>query len=373
MTTELEDISIEDSLPSGDESNYKLLTLQDREEWRYFLSLLPSNMQDVFYTPEYYELYEKNLYGKAKCFVFRQGNNIALYPFLFNRINNFGYHLTENYFDIKGAYGYNGIIYTSDDEIFRKAFHNCFYNFCKSRNIVAEFTRFNPLLGNHNFSKDYLEVFYNRQTIYVDLTQDYEVIYKNYNRCTRQNINQAQNSGLTTEYYIKEFPYRTAFIRIYRDTMNRVDADPYLIFNDNYFNNIFNHLPLIQFVVFKDKTPIASALCLYSNDILHLHFEGSYKEFLHLRPNDMLFDEVIKFGIAKGFSKLHLGGGRSQNCDDGLLKFKSHFSKNRSDFYIGKKIYNYDIYANVICQWEQKYPRVTGKYRNRVLSYRYFC
>ncbi len=373
MTTEAEDISVKDSLHPVIESSYKLLTLQDREEWHYFLSLLPSNMQDVFYTPEYYESYEKNLYGKAKCFVFQQGKNLALYPFLFNRINNFGYHLTENYFDIKGAYGYNGIVYSSDDERFRSSFHNCFYNFCKLNNIVAEFTRFNPLLGNHNFSKDYLEILHNRQTIYIDLTEDYKVIYENYKRCTKQNIRHAQNSGLEIQYYTKDFPYQTDFLRIYRDTMNRVDADPYLFFNDSFFNNIFRNLPLIQFVVFKDKTPIASALCLYSNNFLHLHFECSYSEFLHLRPNDMLFDAVIKFGIEKGFSKLHLGGGRSQNCDDSLLKFKSHFSKDRFDFYIGKRIYNYDIYANVICQWEQKFPRVSDKYRNRILSYRYFC
>jgi hypothetical protein len=45
----------------------------------------------------------------AKCFVYQKGSNITLYPFLINSVNALGYNLDKEYFDIQGAYGYNGV------------------------------------------------------------------------------------------------------------------------------------------------------------------------------------------------------------------------------------------------------------------------
>ena len=41
----------------------------------------------------------------------------------------------------------------------------------------------------------------------------------------------------------------------------------------------FRNLPLIQFVVFKDEIPIASSLCLYRGNYLHMHFAISKTEY----------------------------------------------------------------------------------------------
>lgn len=45
--------------------NYKILNLKNRQKWKILLNELPINQQDVYFTPEYYELYEKNGDGKA--------------------------------------------------------------------------------------------------------------------------------------------------------------------------------------------------------------------------------------------------------------------------------------------------------------------
>ena len=48
--------------------SYRLLTLEQKEEWSTLLEKLPIDQQDIYYTPEYYELYECNGAGKAICF-----------------------------------------------------------------------------------------------------------------------------------------------------------------------------------------------------------------------------------------------------------------------------------------------------------------
>ena len=217
-------------------NKYKLLSLQDKAEWSAFLNRLPESMQDVYFTPEYYEIYEKNGEGKACRFVYEDGNGLALYPFLLNRINDLGYELENSYYDIQGAYGYNGVVYSSNDPDFVKSFYHEFNKFCKEHNIVAEFTRFHPLLENYIFSKDFLDISYNRQTIYVDLTQKYDDIYRDYTRSIRQNLHTADANNLTLCTYQNVFPYKKDFFPMYRETMDRVNAERYLYFSDCYFD-----------------------------------------------------------------------------------------------------------------------------------------
>ena len=56
----------------------KHLTLQDRVEWNQILSKLSKYKKDVYFTPEYYSLYQEYGDGKACCFVFEKEGEIAL-------------------------------------------------------------------------------------------------------------------------------------------------------------------------------------------------------------------------------------------------------------------------------------------------------
>lgn len=353
-------------------SQSKLLSLKNKAEWSDYLSRLPDSMRDLYYSPEYYDLWEKKDGGRAFCFVFEDGNNLALYAFLLNRINDLGYKLHETYYDIQGAYGYNGVIYSSDDLDFRKRFYSSFSKFCKSNNIIAEFTRFHPMLDNYKFSENFFDVIYDRQTVYIDLSRKYDYIYNDYSRSAKQNLRTAVVAGLNNIVYKNVFPYKNEFIKIYRETMDRVQAETYLYFDDDFFNDTFNISTLVQFVVFKDNIPIASSLCFGKENYLHVHFLASKSEYLLVRPNNFLLDKMIKYGIGMGFKKLHLGGGTTSSQNDYLLRFKKNFSKATSDFYIGKKIYNEEVYRNILLQWGDKYPDLTKKHNDKILRYRYF-
>ena len=149
-------------------NNYEIFCLTDSDKWNKYLKMLPREMQDIYFTPEYYSLYENNNDGKAFCFFYNEGDNIALYPFLKNSIRDLGFDLDKEYYDIQGAYGYNGVLTNNTSQTFLHSFFDCVNEFCKQNNIIAEFLRINPILQNPLLFRTNFELIYDRDNINVN-------------------------------------------------------------------------------------------------------------------------------------------------------------------------------------------------------------
>jgi hypothetical protein len=352
--------------------NYKILTSNHKEEWDNYLQALPENVQDIYYTPEYYSLYEEYGDGKAFCFVFQSGGDTALYPFLLNSINSLGYDLDQQYFDIQGAYGYNGIISSSNDPQFRNAFYQTFNHYCAEQNIVAEFTRFHPLLSNHHFSENNLHIVFDRKTVYVSLeNRTHDEIFKDFQTTTKEQIKKAMNRyNIEVKVFNGNFEDGTLIYDIYTETMNLVQSDPYLFFNKQYFRTLLKQVNHFLFVCYFNGEPIAMSVVLAGKKYLHGHLVGVRNEFRKLSVYSLIYSENIRYGIESEYNYFHFGGGSTSNPDDTLLKFKKNFSKSTSDFFIGKKIHNVPIYEAIIQQWNEKFPEYNQKHSNKLLRYR---
>jgi hypothetical protein len=352
--------------------NYKILDLHTAEEWNQIIKKLPLKQQDIYFTPEYYELYEKNDDGKALCFIFEDSGDIALYPFLINSVNELDYELDDEYFDIQGAYGYNGVIASNYVISFRKAFYKQFEQYCIKSNIIAEFTRFNPILGNYQFADRFMDVIYDRKTVYLNLEQPYDDIWtKQYSSKNRNMIKKAHKTNLQIKYTDNI----NSFYNIYTATMQKIGADQYYFFNKNYFKNLkvlINKNSYILEVIDLEDRILCSMILLIYGKYAHYHLSGRASDNKNNSANNFILDEAIKFALNKGCKIFHFGGGNSYDENDSLLKFKRNFSKDIGFFYIGKKIYNQQIYDKVVEQWEQKYPEKVEKNKHILLKYRYF-
>ena len=108
----------------------RIFKTKDAKEWNELLSQLPIEQQDVYFTPEYYGLYEAYGDGEAICFVYQDREKIALYPFMKNSVNKLGYCLDGEYYDIQGAYGYNGVVTNCKDGDFMADFWKAFDAYC---------------------------------------------------------------------------------------------------------------------------------------------------------------------------------------------------------------------------------------------------
>lgn len=356
-------------------AEFEILTLDNTNRWKMYLNQLTSIERDFYYTPEYYSIYESHGEGKACCFVFKEGNRLALYPFLINSINSLGYELDSEYYDIQGAYGYNGIISNSLDPKFIDSFFNTFWEYCVRNNIVAEFTRFHPLLENHYFAQNHMKIILDRSTVFLDLKHDYQKIWtSDYSSQNRNKIRKAKKLGFSCQ--ILHNPDRTAinqFIDAYTANMNAVGADKYYFFNTDYFYNTLHLLQdfayLFNVLDYNHHIICSSIVILYENWV-HYHFSGRLP-YADNSVNNFLLDHIVRFGLEKQASLLFLGGGRSAMQDDSLLIFKMNFSKTTKPFYIGHKVHNEKIYNLIIQQWKKRDSQERLKYAKRLLRYRH--
>ena len=341
----------------------KFEVISDREKWDSYLAKFSVLNKDIYYTYEYNYLYEANGDGIAKAAIYI-GNNgaVILYPFLLKEIK--GYNLDSTYYDIESAYGYGGPIAENCWDYDLETFEDEFHKWCLENRIVAEFIRFHPLLKNQEkFNKNIIKE-RNRTTVYVEIEKDLEVLWESAFSSTNRNmIRKAQKAGIK----IKASNNISNFIKIYNLTMDRLNAKDFYHFRESYYDALLK-MDDNMFILEAEMGGeiVASAIFLYYGNYLHYHLSGSRKEFLKFAPNNLLLYNAIDIGHKKGLKKFHLGGGRISSEDDSLLKFKENFSKQKGEFYIGKRVHDSEIYDYLINEWKirnNKEPQFLLQYK----------
>ena len=315
---------------------------------------------DVYFLPEYHRAHERNGDGAARGFFIKDGHHALFYAFLIRPIEQIGSKLIEDpWYDIETVYGYGGPLSTTDDPVFLKRAWELFFDWCQENRIIAEFIRFHPLLDNQRFMMDKSCLVYNRKTVYVDLKGSQKEIWENYPSVHRNMIRKALHRNLVCEE-MTLVDGLEIFKDIYKVTMEGVGADRYYFFSDAYFECLKHKFDQNTklFVVKDDEQIVAAALILTQDEFVHYHLAGSDFNFRKFAPNNLLLHTVIMWAQEKGFHKLHLGGGRTSDSDDSLLRFKSGISRNQSDFYVGKRVINQVVYDKFCELWRQQHPEI---------------
>lgn len=355
-------------------SPVKIFTSENSNEWRNFLSLFSENFQDIYFTPEYLKIQEIEGFGKAICFTFQKGNNVALYIFLKNLISKEKFNLLEDYYDIETPYGYGGPIFNTENEKFKLDFYEAFNNYCVKNKIVAEFVRYHPIIKNFP-NKKYIPNFKDRNTVIIDLTKNYYDIWdQEYDSKNRNIIRKAENNKLKIE--IITHPTLSdvkQFVEIYTQTMKKLNADNFYFFSVKYIQNTFNLLAKNAYL-FNVKNANEEIVCTS----IFFHYQMNFHYYLSARSensdntvNNFLIDAAVQFAQTIGCKVLHLGGGRTNHETDSLLKFKESFSKNHGEFYIGKKVHNQTIYNKIIEEWEKQNPDKKESLQKILLRYKF--
>lgn len=351
---------------------YKLFSLKDSDEWKEVLEQLPANQRDVYFTPEYYSLYQNYGDGEAFCFVFEKDGEVVLYPFLKNPIAPLGYELDKEYYDIQGAYGYNGIISSTENQEFIAAFWEAFDAWCQENDIVAEFTRFHPLLNNQRLASPQMKTFYSRHTVSLDLSLTEDEIWKDQISSKNRNmIRKAEKVGVTI---VESDDYDT-FKRLYDGTMTNLHAEDFYFFPRAYYDEykkVFKGKSLLCLAMYEGKV-IAGSMFMFSEDYAHYHLSARDREYSRYAANNLILWYAIRKAKERGCKWFHFGGGTTSNEDDSLLKFKKEFSKTETEFWIGKRVHKQAVYDEIVRLWQYKYPEHYVDNKVKLLGYREIC
>ncbi|MCA0987044.1 lipid II:glycine glycyltransferase FemX [Guptibacillus algicola] len=333
---------------------FTVLNLNDKKVWHDYLNQL--DHKDVYFTPEYCEIHEKNGDGIAQLFLYEEGEDFVYYPYLVRNLNKLSYlkKVTQKYgdlYDITTPYGYGGPISNVKNkerlcELLSR-FTLVFKDYCRATNIISEFIRFHPLYQNHELIPG-IEKTHIRETIFVDLTRDYDEIWANYDTKNRNRIRKSKSYDFRIKHGNRN--ELQEFQRLYNATMEKTGAKNYYHFSSSYFQNTMDllksHVELIEVLTEEGKV-VMSVLFIWGDDYIHYHLLGSDEDYLRFATNNFIVDYAVKWAKKKGFKAMHLGGGYEGNHDS-LYKFKKRFNRNGAlPFYIGKQVHNQTIYREL--------------------------
>lgn len=321
--------------------------IRDPREWD---ALVATYQLDCYYEHAYFEL-AKEHDEIPELFYYPTEFGTLIYPYLRRRIPG---TLFE---DITTPYGYGGPSFKgiwSLDQI-REA-RERFERYCNETGIVTETVRFHPLLHNQELGQYWChqtEIL--QPTVTLELTDPFEMIENDFSQMTRRNIRKARREGVTIRLGRPE-EYGD-FAHLYQMTMDKHQADARYYFDQTYFDHFADgRIKNVLLLAEHDGRIIAGCIVLTGRQFAHYHLGASDPASLALRPNHLLFAEMIRWAKQAGFQALHLGGGTTRSNTDSLLAYKRSFSANQTFFGLGTSILDATIYERLTRQFERQHP-----------------
>ncbi|MFP8784555.1 peptidoglycan bridge formation glycyltransferase FemA/FemB family protein [Planococcus plakortidis] len=308
-------------------------------------------LNDLFFEEAYGKLYERMEHGVCEEFVFQSAYGEVRHLFIKREIPMLIHG--ERWYDAITPYGYGG------PRIIRCAtgchsdlvtdFELAFREYCKDQRIVSEFVRFHPIFDNaRDFSNCY-EVTFQRETVGTTLAGFDDPVASEFSKSARKTLRRALNAGVTCRITVAPGDLQR-FKEIYYETMSRVHADAYYFFDDDYFDNCllkFADKIVLAEAIYEGQVIAAELHFLYEG-IMHTHLSGTVHDFHQLSPIYVLQYGAVRWGKENGVKLIHTGGGRTNDAEDPLYKFKKKFGQHTGfRFYTGRKIWNAEIYGEL--------------------------
>lgn len=332
--------------------NIKIYDLQSNiNNWNKIINKVNLKDIDTYFDANFFFINQYDFDSRQIMYVYSEKNNIWVNTFTLNKINKyFKSTLNRDFFDIETPYGYGGPLSNNKNRNFLNSAQSSFFKWCLKNNIIIEFVRFHPLIRNHEIYDLIDKVEYNRTTYSINF-KEFKLQKNKYDTKTRNMIKKFHKNDykILLSSSKKDFD---KFIGLYKKNMIDKKTSIFYLFSKDYFNKLFKFIQKKGFLLCafdKKNKLIGGSIFLFSSKYLHYHLSSTLKDIKYAGTNNAILDRAISIGINKNLTQLHLGGG---NRDlDSLSKFKEKMSNQKNSFYIGKKIYNHDVYKNLINIW----------------------
>ena len=286
---------------------------------------------DIYFTPEYGKACECSDNAEWELCQFKDLIYVYLKrPYVFDE---------KTYYDLISPYGYAGY-YFEKQETFDE-FIPLFREESIKRNYLTEVVKQTPYF-NIDIESCYQVI--TRKKICSIEVNNYENYYKNtLNSKIRNKIKKATKHNMThTITPMSSDLLKSNFLPLYNFTMDKVNADKYYYFNDEYYKCI-EQLPqsYLVDVINTEKQVIGSSIIFTHRDFVHYHLSCNDNSS-NCITNYLLSSVVREMAVGKRFI---IGCGVSK--DDSLYEFKKNISTHESDYTIYKNVLNSEIYTKI--------------------------
>ncbi|MCW4016289.1 MAG: GNAT family N-acetyltransferase [Candidatus Bathyarchaeota archaeon] len=305
--------------------------------WEKFLQdYTLGNLQQSF---EYGEaIKESNPHAKILRFLAINDDNLAgLIQARYNKRFGFG-DRTE----VGGVYGYGPVVGTDNrKEVLEKLMglleKHAIQNRVSEANIYAPET--NQTLENMGYTVNTVFNVYK-----VDLRKSETELWKTITHNKRRNIKKAQKQGAKV-VQCNNYDALASFFELHAISAKRVGFKTYPFIYFQSLSKIFgkrNNLKI--FLTVFEGQPVAGVFVVLHGKTAYALGTGSREESWHVRPNDLLHWETMKWACNNGFSWYHMGHVReplpNENSEGwGLWRWKREWKGQLNKVYLYNKVY----------------------------------
>ncbi|MGE0200594.1 MAG: GNAT family N-acetyltransferase [Candidatus Melainabacteria bacterium] len=323
-----------------------------RAAWEAVCQVLPLAMQDPYYHPAYLSANRWMEGGEVRVLYFYgalDGLPSALwYPVMLRPLPS-RWGIAGN--DLTSAYGFGGPVITGNETALVRLMQEFWPVWCAENDVVAEFTRFHPLINNHQWMTNVCAVHAVRDVVWMDLSVPGEQLWQNLHPQKRRYLRKAQANGLT---FSDDWQYFDTFKSQYAQAMADKEASPFYRFDDRLFDELrfcYGEACWLHTVLLNGE-PVSTALFLHQGETIEYFLGANNPDAKNVHASAYLLFRTALKAKDKAFRRYMLGGGLQH--DDSLFRFKQQLSPHTATYYIGMRVYNgqrYEQLKTAVDQW----------------------
>jgi hypothetical protein len=171
----------------------------------------------------------------------------------------------------------------------------------------------------------------------LDITKDIHKIFSGFRESTRRNIRKAEREGVKVGIFNSSDSVREFFrLNCITRKHHGLPPQPYSFFKKIYENIISKYLGFVALASHKKKI-IAGAVYFHCGEKAFYKYGASDKRFQHLRANNLVMWEAIKWYAQNGYKSLCFG--RTEPDNMGLRQYKAGWGTDEKTI----KYYRYDL------------------------------
>lgn len=305
-------------------NNYAVITnvnLIDRSKWCEFVYNHPHG--NIFQTPEMYEVYQ-NTKNYEPVFLAVVNSKGEISGTLLAVIQ-------KEYSGVLGNFTARSIIQggpllKDDDPHVLDLVLNEYDKIIKEKSIYTEVRNFYDTSNNKKIYEKYGYKYKEHLNILVNLTIGEEALWKELSKKRKQGIRKAKRNDLIVEVTDSKNIILT-FYDLLKITYNHAKLPHPPI---NFFYSLYNNLcsdNLKFFTLRKNSKILIVFVALIFNNCIYAFFIGTNREkkYLSMRPLDLLFWEVMLWGLENGCHIFDWLGAGHPNKEYGVRKFKLQY------------------------------------------------
>lgn len=298
---------------------------------------------DFHHTWDFHQISANNGEGQPILFhLVHEGDSIS-YPLLQRKITG-----DQGYKDLMSVYGYPGPLFSTEDKVIQNQLLAKLFEELTELNYISLFSRLHPIINGATLTCSQ----YVGDVVYFDLTKDISEIYANMRRCHKQDIKKIKKSELKLIKH-KQINCNNIiqFKKIYDATMDVLKASEYYYFSVDYYRSFFDsdQFNSSLYTIYAKDTAIASAITTHTGGFAQYHLSGTLPEYYNMKAMKLILYTAMEDLHSLGLKYFILGGGVGAEKDT-LFNFKYGFGRNTAPFHIIKKVFNQEIYDQLVDQ-----------------------